>query len=273
MAGGGIASEIRAGRSAKKRAQIATIRDRRRFDSAPPANGIISRLAPVDATGTTHPETLRTWRPDIGETILKDGAHNAKIGGDVLSGRLRGAKIFTLSLEERATCPRSCALWRGCYGNNLHQTRRWNAGTELETGLAAEVQALCRMHRKVLIRLHVVGDFYSMRYLALWVLLLDDHPNLHIFGFTAWKIDSEIGAGIARVRAALGRRFAIRHSNTTGEWGSFTIDAPTQKARLGEAIVCPEQRSANGDIRPGVHCGNCTACWRGNAPIVFIEHG
>ena len=48
------------------------------------------------------------------ENVLKCGRNNSKIGGDVLVGRLRGARIFTLTLEERATCPRSCAMWRAC---------------------------------------------------------------------------------------------------------------------------------------------------------------
>ena len=36
---------------------------------------------------------------------------NKKLGKVVKVGRLQGARIFTLTLEERATCPTTCAHW------------------------------------------------------------------------------------------------------------------------------------------------------------------
>src|SRR5690606_37043752 len=50
--------------------------------------------------------------------LLVSGYNNVKIGNDVRKGLFRGYRIFTLTLEERATCPRSCANWTSCYGNN-----------------------------------------------------------------------------------------------------------------------------------------------------------
>lgn len=259
-------------RAANSRAKVAQIRDRRRFKEVPAPTGQTNRFAAASATGTVFPHTVLDWSPSVGETILKDGAHNAKIGGDVAIGHLAGAKIFTLSLEERATCPRDCLHWRSCYGNNMNRARRWRHSLRFELALDKEVRALCVTHDLVLIRLHVLGDFPNFGYLKLWIKLLDDLPNLNVFGFSAWKPDTEIGAGIVRVREELGTRFAVRTSGMTGKWGSFTLDMPTERARIGDAIVCPEQRSAMGDIKPGIHCGNCGACWRGDKPITFIEH-
>lgn len=260
-------------RRQKALAKLPDIRDRRRFVQGLVSTGVIRHKAAADAKRTLHVGTVEVWSPETRETILKDGKDNQKIGGDVMVGRLKGATIRTLSLEERATCPASCLHWRTCYGNAMPRARRWRPGPGFEDALAAEVRETCARHAKVLVRLHVLGDFYSMRYLALWVGLLDDLPGLNVFGFTAWRRGSEIGDGIARVRDALGRRFAIRHSGVTGPWGSFTFDFPTQKKRIGDAIVCPEQLSGNGDGPPGVHCGNCGACWRGDKPIGFMEHG
>ena len=37
----------------------------------------------------------------------------------VTKGRWRGYPVFTLTLEERATCPSYCEQWDECYGNNM----------------------------------------------------------------------------------------------------------------------------------------------------------
>jgi hypothetical protein len=270
----GKAHDQRVRRAAQGRDEVEKIRDRRRFQVAIPANGIPNRLTRPDATGTIFPHTVLDWSPDVDETVLKSGKQNIKIGGDVLVGPLLGAKIYTLTLEERATCPRECGLWQACYGNSMNMARRWRHSAALETAIEAEVRALCAKHEKVLIRLHVLGDFPSFDYLALWARLLDDLDNLWVFGFTAWKPGTQIGDGVARLREAFRQnmRFAVRTSGVTGEWGSFTIDFPTELPRLGDAIVCPAQRSGNGDIRGAVHCGDCGACWQAPKPIVFIQH-
>lgn len=266
------AAVLRGKRNARKRDAVFEARDRRRFTEAPIPSGIVSRLADPGATGTQYPDTVLEWSPGLGETILKDGAHNSKIGGDVRIGRLRGARIFTLALEERATCPRSCRLWVECYGNNLNRTRRWRAGAALEQGLEAEVRHLCAQHATVLVRLHVLGDFYSWKYLALWAALLDDHPNLHVFGFTAHRPGTKIGDGIKRLRDALPDRFAMRVSESAGPWTSMTLDFPTTLKRIGDAIVCPEQRHAIDAPKRRTHCGSCALCWQTDAPIAFIRH-
>ncbi|WP_126975588.1 GP88 family protein [Frigidibacter oleivorans] len=262
---GETASEARARRAAAK---AETLRDRRRFKTTAVPMGA-PRIAPADATGTIYP--ARVLDASAGEPVLKDGSSNAKIGGDVLKGPLRGARIYTLTLEERATCPRSCALWATCYGNAMPHPRRWRHGPALETAIEREIASLCATYPLVLIRLHVLGDFYSFDYLALWTRLLDTHPGLHVFGFTAWAPGTRIGDGIARVRAALGHRFAIRHSGRTGRWGAFTIEAPTARRRVGDAVVCPEQAAAMRGEQ-GRHCGNCGLCWASDVPIVFVEH-
>ena len=57
------------------------------------------------------------------DRILIGGEMNAKIGGLWEKG-WPGTRIFTLSLEERATCPRACPQWRSCYGNHQRFTIR-----------------------------------------------------------------------------------------------------------------------------------------------------
>jgi len=256
--------KLRATRDAKK------VRDRRRFKVTSVPLGQPNRLMPADSTGPKF--QTKVLEPDGSEWVLKDGRHNSKIGGDVLVGRLRGARIFTLTLPERTTCPRSCPMWRGCYGNSMPHSRRWKPGKELELQLCDEVYSLCSVHEKVLIRLHVLGDFYSFDYLKIWAQLLDEYENLFVFGFTAWEPDTQIGSGVGRLRGAYPDRFMIRHSGRTGTWGSFTIDFPTDKKKIGDAIVCPEQLDAMDGGEKSRHCGNCAVCWSTDKPIVFVEH-
>lgn len=247
------------------------VKDRRRFRDTPVPTGNASHATSPKATGTIFPAMV--FRPTPDAPVLKSGVHNAKIGGDVLVGALYGAKIFTLTLEERATCPKSCTLWSVCYGNSMHRSHRFQHGKALEARLKIEVPLLLQEHKKILVRLHVLGDFYSWEYLCLWAELLDQYEGLNVFGFTAWQEDTQIGAGIARLRKVYPQRFAVRTSGRTGTWGSFTLDFPTEKAMIGDAVVCPEQRDAMGGLSPkNMHCGACGLCWKLDIPVAFVEH-
>lgn len=254
---------------------VARVRDRRRFKGAPVPDGSAAKSLAVDHPAVVEGRTLfpnRVFEPVRGEAVLKDGASSSKIGGDVLVGRLRGARILTLTLEERATCPRSCAMWRSCYGSGMQFARRWAAGPALERRIVQELAAACRAGDPVLVRLHVLGDFYSEPYVDLWREALIRHPSLHVFGFTAWGPETTIGDAVAAVRECFPRRFAIRHSGRTGAWGAFTIDFPTERKAIGDAVVCPEQRSAMAGDGRQRHCGSCAVCWQTDRPIVFVEH-
>ncbi|MEO0781939.1 MAG: hypothetical protein AAFZ46_09285, partial [Pseudomonadota bacterium] len=235
-----------------------------------PADGKNKAFMPSDAKRTKFPSTVRI--PSPSERVLKDGAMNQKIGGDVLVGRLKGAPIFTLTLEERATCPKSCLHWRSCYGNGMSQAHRFAHGPALTERLTAEIEELMAEHARILIRLHVLGDFYDPEYVEFWRNQLFLHPGLHIFGFTAWAPHTDIGRKIAALRGAMPERFAVRNSGACAPWGSFTIDFPTERKQIGDAIVCPAQLDANNGTPRKVHCGNCAACWSAPNPIVFVEH-
>ena len=268
-----VRKQRRAGR------RVAQVQDRRRFKQVPVPMGDAKFNLAEDHGAVTAAEPLypnRVLHPDdpatAEDSIFKDGCHNSKIGGDVLVGRLKGARIFTLTLAERTTCPRTCVHWRSCYGNADPHARRWLPGPALEARIDREIAALCARHDQVLVRLHYLGDFYSADYVDLWAQLLTDHENLSAFGFTAHHPATELGALINAWRVEFGYRFAIRHSNLTGKWGSFTIDFPTARRRIGDAVVCPEQRDAMSGGHKLRHCGNCGLCWQADVPVAFVEH-
>jgi hypothetical protein len=118
--------------------------------------------------------------------LLKSGMNSRKIGKIVAKGPWKGFPIFTLTLEERATCPRSCQQWANCYGNNMHFAQRISDDGTLTRRLWGELAALGAENPEgFLVRLHVLGDFYSEEYVAFWRAALEEFPQLRIFGFTA----------------------------------------------------------------------------------------
>jgi hypothetical protein len=253
---------------------VARVRDIRRSLIGAVPDGTPNRIIP-GLTRTQFPSMVRDAA--LEETILKGGENISKIGGVVLVGPLKGARIVSLALEERATCPRSCAVWDYCYGNNMPRLQRYNPGPALEAKITMEIVSLCERHEKVLVRLHILGDFYSLAYLRHWARLLDRFPGLHVFGFTAWTEETPIGKAVAAMRDREPQRFAVRSSGRTGRWGSFTLPFPTDRPMIGDAAVCPEQRDAMAGAARGTHCGSCGLCWKtGGAatgrPIAFVEH-
>ena len=244
-------------------------RDRRRFKSSPVPTGAPAVV--TEAERSIFPGTVTAEG-----TALKDGAHNSKIGGDVLVGFLKGVRILTLTLEERATCPRSCAQWKSCYGNAMPQAHRQRHGPELEARLAAELEEHLAAAPAVLVRLHVLGDFYSTEYVRFWWDQLQKHTGLHCFGFTAWAPDTPIGGEVARTRWFFPSRFMIRHSGLSGPMGavvlSGTPDPDEIPPTVGDIVVCPEQRDALQEEPRGKHCGSCAVCWETERPILFVQH-
>lgn len=196
-------------------------------------------------------------RPDEMTNLLVSGHSNVKIGRDARIGKLKGYWIYTLSLEERATCPRSCFHWQSCYGNNMPYAKRVDhTAPDFLPRLEAEIDALCDLKRHggisrkgVIIRLHALGDFYSPEYVAFWDRMLRKHPKLVIFGYTAW------GSGTAMIRFSNG---GLRTRSTV----------PIVRAEdcPPGAFVCPEQ---TGQFDA---CGKCGACWATLKNIAFIEH-
>lgn len=254
--------------------RVLEIMDRRRFIIGPVPSSR-TRNAPEGTTGTVYPDKVQD--PDGSSRVLKDGKGVQKLGGDVLVGELRGAKLVYLALEERATCPRSCAWWDGCYTNNMPLLVRYRHGPDLVARIREEVGELLRKHDMLLVRLHMAGDFYSVDYVLEWWRLLRDFPGLFAFGFTAWREDTRIGEVIGQLRDQMGDRFNIRTSGRTGRWGSFTVPLMAEdRAMIGDAVVCPEQRDAMRGFTKFTHCGSCGLCWKGGReigrPIAFIEH-
>lgn len=210
--------------------------------------------------------------------ILISGENNRKIGKTVEKGRFKGYGIFCLSLEERATCPDDCSARSYCYGNGMQMARRHRIGDPdvFYDRLAAEIEQLLKGNDGVLIRLHVLGDFLSVEYVAFWKEILDEHPNVACFGYTHRRTKSrggdDIGDAIEAVKDAYPDRFRIRWSTDVARSdGAVILDrVPRGKRGPAEELICPSQTDATSC------CATCGLCWEMSAAkecIGFIKHG
>jgi hypothetical protein len=215
---------------------------------------------PAVVKGTTI--FLRQVKPpqDV-KRLLQPASVNAKLGAGknlVAKGKWRGMPLFQLTLEERKTCPTTCQQWRNCYGNNMPFANRIDASSSnFLKMLKSEVQALCGKHTEgIVIRLHVLGDFYSVQYVEFWRDLLKAHPNLHLFGYTHTLRSSAIGKAIAKLNKF--DRSWIRWSDAG--------DVPMAANVGGVGITCPQQTGKTAS------CLTCGLCWATTKPINFLRH-
>src|SRR5690606_6120577 len=84
---------------------------RRHGSIEPSGRGVVlSALSPAFKYGRSIFPS-RVYDPDEVARVLKSGHQSRKIGAFVAKGPRRGWPIYTLTLEERATCPRNCREW------------------------------------------------------------------------------------------------------------------------------------------------------------------
>lgn len=193
--------------------------------------------------------------------VLKSGMNSRKLGKTVTKGRWKGFPIFMLTLEERYTCPTRCLEWRSCYGNRSHWADRIEAGPALEAMLEEELRFLQHKHPQgFVVRLHNLGDFYSLEYIERWHSWLRKFPALHVWGYTAHDPSSIMGRMLA---TPPWRRWAMRFSGSVGERGTTVFG---EEGPPPGGIACPEQTGKT------ACCATCALCWGSVIPIAFRRH-
>ncbi len=230
-----------------------------------PNHAALSERRTIHVTMVTAPSNARR--------LLKSAADNDKLGKGrraIVKGKWKGFPMYVLTLQERATCPTSCQRWRDCFGNGSTFAQRIDHTRDnFLPKLAAELAELSEKHpRGFVVRLHILGDFYSVPYVDFWRRALEAFPMLHIFGYTHRTASSAIGKAIRALRAdaALGNRFAVRASDSPREAYSANV-VKLAAADSKHGIVCPEQTWKTES------CLTCGLCWSlPHTPIVFIDH-
>lgn len=207
--------------------------------------------------------------------VLKLAEHNAKLGNGksiIQKGKLKGAPLYYLTLEERATCPTDCMHYYDCYGNSAWMATRFKANSALCTKIKQEVAILSGQYKKFLVRLHILGDFFSPQYVKLWSDLVEKHDELYIFGYTAWHSGPIYEAIRENLLTKMGRvniRFSVDN------WGLDSFDSfdsiphmfASSEDYSGNSITCPEQLDKTDS------CLTCGLCYNnGTNTIKFLNH-
>ena len=202
--------------------------------------------------------------------LLKPGTNNKKLGGIITAKKWTGKRMFSLTLVERVTCPESCHHWEDCYGNNMPFAHRFNTIGLLHT-LEDEVAALSKKYPEgIVIRLHVLGDFYSVSYVAFWERILELYPNVCIYGYTArWY--EPIQKAIAAMNRKWSNRCVIRYSRNRAYIPNDDMlrdswKFAAEESYVGPTFTCPEQLGTLPD------CASCGACWIANKTVKFLSH-
>jgi hypothetical protein len=221
---------------------------------------------PAVVKGRSIFHRTRVFHASVLPRLLKSGANSRKTGSRVLKGRWAGMPIYTLTLEERATCPRTCLQWSSCFGSNMQYAERIIADEVFENRLWAELEMLNGKHAAgYVVRLHILGDFYSVDYVAIWEAALVHFPALRVFGYTARLPNTEIGAALMAIATTRWDRFAMRFSGADiPKLASLVVD----HAEEATSTICPAQLRET----KNQSCASCSFCWESRANITFLRH-
>ena len=215
----------------------------------------------TDKTGTIYQKNVHA--PHHAQSILKKGSSNKKLGFKITTGKWTNKLLYSLTLEERATCPRSCHHWDNCYGNNMPFAHRFKHGKDLVSTLELEITELMKKHKQgIVIRLHVLGDFYSRTYVKFWGKMLIRFPKLCIFGYTAR--DENIGDDIKDLNKRYPEQCVIRFSRDEKFDGKNRY--ASSENMIIDTFTCPEQ---TGKVK---NCANCGLCWSVDKTVRFLTH-
>lgn len=242
------------------------MRSLRRFTThAAPGNPMVLPLDHPAVVNATSYFSRSANQDRASGRVLISAVNQRKIGRRILKGAWKGMEVYTLTLQERATCPRSCRQWRSCYGNRMPWSIRQPHGPELEAKLMKELAQLSARHPMgFVVRLHILGDFYSVEYVGFWLNAMDRFKGLHIFGYTARTRNEPTGIALQAAISQHWSRFAIRASGG-GIMAPKAIVVPAADA-AGDAIVCPAQTGRT------ACCSTCGLCWSTTKTIAFLEH-
>jgi len=207
----------------------------------------------------------KSLRPPKEGVTLKKGSGNKKLGFVVSKGIWSGKRLYSLTLEERTTCPTSCHHWEDCYGNNMPFAHRFTTAN-IDLILEREIETLLAKHKHgIVVRLHVLGDFYSVEYVNFWKEMLEKHPKLCIFGYTARSPLDPIGEAVNELNTP--GRCVIRQSrNFEYNKNNWSAGYAAEEAFEGNSFDCPEQ---TGKVK---NCVSCALCWTTNKTVRFLSH-
>ncbi len=203
-------------------------------------------------------------------TPLKSVEHNGKVGKGkkiIRMSRWKGMPMFSLTLEERQTCPSSCFHWDDCYGNTMFYANRQSV-KDITLRIFNQLVELEKKYPKgFVIRLHILGDFFSYEYVKFWEECLETFPMLTVFGYSA-RIgkdnDEDIFEALKDLRYKYLDRWFVRFS--TNKTGRGKLIYAADENFKGKGFGCPEMTGMTES------CLTCMACLTTKKTVIFPTH-
>lgn len=154
-------------------------------------------------------------------------------------------------------------------GNKMHLADRVAAGPDLLWRLEREIALLEIRHPGgFAVRLHVLGDFFSVEYVQFWERMLQQHHALNVWGYSArHDKDDPIAAALFALVQRQWDRFAVRFSNVPMSFAlpaTTTVEHPLQVPP--GSVLCPEQTGRTES------CSTCALCWGSTRRVTFLQH-
>jgi hypothetical protein len=232
---------------------------------------------PLD--GTVYRKNVVDWHVGDREP-LKPARDNGKLHGNIVKrGQYAGYAMYSLTLEERATCSPDCGQLKTCYGNNMPFAKRYNVDAILLVAIDMQLAKLTKNGRRILLRLHILGDFFSVGYVEWWRRTLEKYPTVSAFGYTHWPLLTGQGQAVERLVRDMPQRFAIKRSldrlNQIPQAAQHTIGATIVIKNWADApkgwIKCPAQMATDRGNN-NVGCAECGIACATTTNVAFVEH-
>jgi len=182
----------------------------------------------------------------------------------IRKGIFRNMALYVLTLIERENC-NDCPILESCYGRNMHRGVRMDPKAKgFKPAILKDLTTLSKRYpRGYVIRLHELGDFFSVEYVRFWERQLVENPELNIFGYSHQS--GEIGDEIDRVFLDYKGRFNIMDSDGSHGTGIRPI-ATVSEIDVPWATDCPQQ------TKKSMSCITCGLCMNGRTPVRFFPH-
>jgi len=147
---------------------------------------------------------------------------------------------------------------------------RFANGPELLEAIDAQLQTLTdKWPIGIVVRLHVLGDFWNRAYANFWAIMLAKYPTLCIYGYTAHYMTPNMRHAINILNDCSNGRSMIRYShNADHDPENPTVRFAATEHYQGDTFDCPEQ---TGRIDS---CASCGACFnkRISKTVRFLSH-
>lgn len=177
----------------------------------------------------------------------------------ISDGNSKLGVLPSFSLPPLATCPGATEFCkRFCYGKSGRYAWRrtkitlsLNLAMSKQANFVEEIEKEITKSKATVFRIHVVGDFYDVRYVKKWIEIADDLPGVAFYGYTrSWRVES-IARKLMLLKALPNVRLMasvdFTHVDRPSGWSTVSVE--------GAGEPCPH------DLKLVEHCLDCRRCW------------